>query len=80
MAKLDNDIKSIIDDMSAQANALIPAMLEIMLNQDLEKDEVMQKIEQMLKDSQPKTYDIYIHDIKQAFRNDGWKEPELGIE
>lgn len=80
MAKLDNDIKAIIDDMSAQANALIPTMLEIMLDEDLEKDEVMQKIEQMIKDSQPKTYDTYIHDIKQTFRNDGWIEPELEIE
>lgn len=75
MSKLDNDIKAIIDDMAEQAKSLVPKLLTVMADDDLDEDELTTKLALVMEESKPKTYDVYIHDIKQAFRNDGWKEP-----
>lgn len=76
MSRLDNDIKAVIDDMAEQAQTLLPKLLAVMVDDELDEDDIMQKIASIMEESKPKTYDIYIHDIKQAFRNDGWREPE----
>lgn len=77
MSKLDSDLKAVIDDMAEQAQILVPKLLAVMADDELDEDAMTAKISRIMEDSKPKTYDVYIHDIKQAFRNDGWKEPEL---
>lgn len=75
MSKLDREIKAIIEDMSTQAQVLVPKMLAIMVNDELDEEEQMAKIAELMEQSQPKTYDVYISDLKQVFREAGWKEP-----
>lgn len=75
MSKLNNDLKAVMDDIFSQGETLLKELVPLLVNDELDEDEKMQKLADSLAASKPKTYDDYIHDIKQAFRNDGWKEP-----
>lgn len=75
MSKLDREIKAIIDDMSAQASELLPKLLVKITDEDLGEDEIMDAVAIIIKKSQPKTYDVYVADLKQVFREAGWIEP-----
>lgn len=75
MSKLDRELKAIIDDMGAQAEQLLPKMLVIMIDEDIEDDKKMAELSKMMSDAKPKTYDVYIRDMKQVFREAGWIEP-----
>lgn len=76
MSKLDREIKAIIDDMASQAQELVPKMLAILVDDELSEDELNAKLAKVMEDSRPKTYDIYIADLKQVFREAGWVAPK----
>lgn len=76
MSKLDREIKAIIDDMAEQAQELVPKMLAIMVDDELSEQEQMNKLAEMMEESRPKTYDIYIDDLKQVFTEAGWLPPK----
>lgn len=76
MSKLDRELKDVMDDAFAQGEALIKALLPLFLDDEIDEDEKMQKLGEALEKSKPKTYDDYIHDIKRAFIDDGWKRAQ----
>jgi hypothetical protein len=76
MSRLNNDLKAVMDDAFSQGEKLLKELIPVLVDDDLDEDEKMQKLSASLEQAKPKTYDDYIHDIKQAFRNDGWIEPE----
>jgi hypothetical protein len=80
MSKIDRELKAVIDDMAEQANALIPKMLAIMVDDDKDDDDKIAQVSKLMQDAQPKTYDVYIADIKQIFRQAGWTEPDTTTE
>lgn len=78
MSKIDREIKAIIDDMGTQAQVIVPKLFAVMIDDDLDEDAQTTKIAKLMEEIQPKTYEIYIADLKQVFREAGWKEPTLG--
>ena len=76
MSKLNNDLKAVMEDVFGQGEKLLKELLPVIVDEDMDEDEKMQILALALEKSKPKTYDDYIHDIKQAFRNDGWIEPK----
>jgi hypothetical protein len=76
MSKLDRDIKGIMEEAFEAGEKLVSQMVPILIDDDIDEDEKMQKLSEAILGSKPKTYDDYIHDIKQAFKNDGWTPPE----
>lgn len=79
MSKLDRELKAIIDEMGESAKQLVPKLLAVMVDDDLGEDEQLAKFETIMQDVKPKTYDVYIADIKQVFREAGWIEPKSDI-
>lgn len=77
MSKLDREITLIIDDVGANAKAALEVFLPVIFNEDLTAEQKTKKIEEILETNMPKTYDVFIADIKQVFREAGWKEPKL---
>jgi len=75
MSKLDREITAVIDDIGNQAKDITPKLLMIMIDDDLSDTEKTSKMEKMIKESLPKTYETYIADLKQVFKEAGWKEP-----
>lgn len=74
MSKLDRELKEIMDDAFSQGERLIKELLPLFLDEDKDEDEKMAALTKVLEQSKPKTYDDYIHDIKRAFIEDGWKQ------
>lgn len=80
MSKLDREIKAIIDDMAEQAQKLVPKLLAVMTDNSLSEEEGIVKITQLLEEAKPKTYEVYIADLKQVFKEAGWTSPPHGGE
>lgn len=76
MSKLDREIKAIIDDMTEDGLGLAKKMFAIMIDDDLSKSEVDAKLAVVMDEAKLTTYDEYIADLKQVFREAGWKEPQ----
>lgn len=75
MSRIDRELKSIIDDMAEQANKLLPELFNILLDDDVSEEIKNSKLQTFFEELKPKTYDVYISDIKNVFRNNGWIEP-----
>lgn len=75
MSKLDRDLKGIMEEAFAAGEKALKMLVPTLLDDDIDEDEKMKRLAETLQAEKPKTYDDYIHDIKQAFVNDGWTSP-----
>lgn len=75
MSKLDRDLKAVMEDAFSQGEHLLKELFPVMISEDLDEEEKTAKVLGALQKSKPKTFDAYIHDIKRAFIEDGWKQP-----
>jgi len=73
MSKLDRELKEIMDEAFSNGEKLLKVLLPIIVDEDMDEDEKMQFLVKTLEKMKPKSYDDYIHDIKRAFIDDGWK-------
>lgn len=72
MSKLDRDLRAVMEDAFSQGERLLKALVPILISDELTDEEKQEKLAQVLLESKPKTYDDYVHDIKRAFKEDGW--------
>lgn len=77
MSKLDREISAVIDDAGSQGQVIVPKLFSVMMNDELSENEITDRVEELLKDLKPKTYDVYVSDMKNVFRQNGWKEPKI---
>lgn len=73
MSKLDKDLKEVMDDSFSQGEKLFKELIPVIVDEDMDEDEKMGRINSVVSEMKPKSYDDYIHDIKRAFIADGWE-------
>lgn len=74
MSKLDRELTAVFEEAGAYAK---PLMIQVIKWMDEDVDDLEARVTAYIEEHEPKTFDDYIRDIKRAFRDDGWKEPQL---
>jgi len=72
MSKLDRELTAIFEEAGAYAK---PMMIQVIKWMEEDVDNLDELVLKYIEENEPKTFDDYIRDIKQAFKADGWTEP-----